>query len=180
MSSWEPRSRERKRMKERQGTNFQIIIPVWAHAGRPSSPSSNYTKETLISEWAVEDPLNIVNTDFSLDRGLEDDFHVKPFSFIVSTADMWPLNMLCELAKARLWSAVYTNLISPSCMRLPACMCGMDRVISISPWKPSLNGSWQPSLKKLGHNIAHIVISAHLGFYIWDCSERDMRLFTIW
>lgn len=44
----------------------QIIIPMWTHEGRPSSPSSNYTEVRLISEGAVKYPLNKINTALQL------------------------------------------------------------------------------------------------------------------
>ena len=43
-------------------------------------------------------------------------------------------------------------------LHIPVCICGMDRGISILPWKQSLNWSWKPSLKKLAHHKADIII----------------------
>lgn len=48
---------------------------------------------------------------------------------------------------------------------------------SRKPWKPSLNGSWSPSLKKEGHNMRYSYFSTSQLLYlhnrIWDYSEYD-------
>lgn len=45
------------------------------------------------------------------------------------------------------WIVQYIPIL-PMCV----CMCGMDRIISISTWELGFSGSWKPSHKKLGRN----------------------------